>query len=84
MTAAQLRGDLHAELRRAICDIARAYSALPPAAQARVDVGATDSLEQEVDRAVIAGDRERATAAIRAWRTWWRDEFERANQRGWS
>lgn len=70
--------DVRARLRAAIREVSHTYSALPPAVQAKVDPAARDALEMEVNRAVLAGDRQRAERAIRAWRGWWLAEFERA------
>ncbi|HET6999350.1 MAG TPA: hypothetical protein VFI03_12265 [Solirubrobacterales bacterium] len=68
---------INTELAAAVRAINAAYNRLSPAAQGRVEI-AYDAMEAEVDAAILAGDRTRALAAIRAWRGHWLSEFERA------
>jgi hypothetical protein len=67
---------IRAALLAAQHEVNWAFAHLPTDAQERIDV-ATDDLEAEVDAAILADDRERAEAAIRAWRDYWHAEFER-------
>jgi hypothetical protein len=60
-------------LANAIRQVNTAYSRIPAAA--RPEPAATDPLEDEINAACLAGDRDRALAAIRAWRGYWVREF---------
>jgi hypothetical protein len=73
--------EVHAALAEAIRVISAAYSDLPEPVQERLDV-TLDGIEGEVDAAILAGEPERAQDAIRAWRGYWLDRFERAVERG--
>jgi hypothetical protein len=66
---------IRAELAAAYRSISAAYNRLPIEVQDRIEIG-YDGLEAEVDASIIAGDRDRALAAIRAWRGYWLDRFE--------
>jgi hypothetical protein len=44
----------------------------------RPDPASFDELDAEVDRAFATGDRERALAAIEAWRGYWLSRFAQA------
>jgi hypothetical protein len=52
-----------------------AYVSLPEAAQGLIEIGC-DGLGAEVDAAILAGDRDRALAAINAWKRHWLATFE--------
>lgn len=69
---------IRTELAAAIRVVNAAYNRLPTEVQDQVEVAAFDPLEAEVDAACLSDDRERALAAIRAWREHWVAEFERA------
>jgi hypothetical protein len=77
VTTAALPG-VRAELAAAVRAVNARFARLPAEVQTRVDVAATDSLEAEVDAAILAGDRERAERAIAAWRDHWLATFEAA------
>lgn len=70
---------LSASLRAALAEVNGAHNALPPAAQGRLAIDDA-GLDAELDAALLMGDRERALAAIRAWRSHWLAEFERADR----
>lgn len=63
------------ELAVAVRRVNAEYARLPAPTQESIEI-AYDGLEAEVDAAVAAGDRERAEAAIRAWKQHWLAEFE--------
>lgn len=63
-----------AALRNALRLVNAAFNRLSPEAQAQVDV-VYSGLDREVDAAIVSGDRERALAAIRAWREHWEHEI---------
>lgn len=71
MTAPTTRTELAAAVRA----VNAAYNRLPEAARRQTTI-AYDSLDQEVDDAILSGDRDRAMAAIKAWRGHWLQEFE--------
>lgn len=73
MTAPTVRAELAAAVRR----VNAAFNRLPKAKQASLNIS-VDPCEAEVNKAILAGDRERALAAIRAWRGHWLDRIERA------
>jgi hypothetical protein len=77
MTAPSIRAELAAAVRA----VNAAFHRLPADVQDHLDVR-TDPVEAEVDKAILAGDRECALAAIRAWREHWLAEFEEAAHRG--
>ena len=68
---------IRAEHAAAIRAVNARFAALPAEVQASIRIG-HDSLEDEVNAAIVAGDRPRAEAAIRAWKQHWLAEFERA------
>jgi len=68
---------VRAELAAAVRAVNAAFDRLPVDAQQKVAV-AVDGLEAEIDAAILAGDRERAEAAIRAWREHWLETFREA------
>lgn len=68
---------VRSELAAAVRKVNAAFARLPAEAQGQVDV-AVDPVEAEVDAAILAGDRDRAIAAIRAWCGYWLDRIERA------
>lgn len=53
------------------------FDGLAPSVQSSIEIR-FDGLDGEVDAAILAGDRDRALAAIRAWKQHWLREFERA------
>jgi hypothetical protein len=61
------------ELAAAVRAVNAAYYRLP--VEDRPDPAAFDPLEAEVDAACLGGDRDRAFAAIRAWRQHWLAQF---------
>jgi hypothetical protein len=65
------------EVAAAVRAVNAAYNRLPASEGATIEI-AYDGLDREIDAAIHAGDRERAEAAIRAWRQHWLAEFERA------
>lgn len=67
---------IRAQHDAALHEINAAFSRLPQSAQDGIEI-ARDPLEAEVDAAILADDREGAEAAIRAWRGYWLDRFER-------
>ncbi len=73
MTAPTIRAELAAAVRA----INAGFNRLPAEMQDRIAIN-YDGLEGEMDAAILAGDRIRALAAIRAWRGHWLDEIERA------
>lgn len=73
MTAPSVRAELAAAVRA----VNAAYARLPRPAQDRIDIY-TDGIEGEIDAAILAEDRDRALAAIRAWQGYWLDRFARA------
>jgi hypothetical protein len=68
---------INAELAAAVRKVNAEFHRLPADVQDRLDV-TTDPVEAEVDKAILADDRDRALAAIRAWRGYWLDRFEEA------
>lgn len=66
-----------AELAAAIRAVNAAFARLPQPVQGSVDI-AYDGIEEEIDASVLTDDCERALSAIRAWRGYWLDRFERA------
>jgi len=72
MTAPTIRTELAAAVRA----VNAAYNRLSENARTQIDPR-TDPVEIEVDAAVLAGDRDRAMDAIRAWRGYWIDRIER-------
>lgn len=75
MTPPTIRAELAAAIRR----VNAAFNRLSDEAQRQIDP-TVDACEAEVDAAILAGDRERALAAIRAWRGNWLDRIERAGR----
>jgi hypothetical protein len=67
---------VRAELAEANRTVNAAYEQLPRALRERLDIGAADHREAEIDAAIGAGDPERARATIGAWRRHWLAEFE--------
>lgn len=63
-------------LAAAVREVNAAFMRIPEAA--RPDVATWTPLEQEVDAACAAGDRERALRAIEAWRGHWVTLFKRS------
>lgn len=68
---------VRAELAAAVRAVNAAFARLPAEAQAAIDP-TTDPCEREIEAAMQAGDRDRAMAAVRAWRGYWLAEIERA------
>jgi hypothetical protein len=68
-----------APLAAAVRAVNAAYFRLPVDVQDQIDV-TVDPCEAEVDKAILVGDRDRALAAIRAWRGHWLDRIERASR----
>lgn len=68
---------IRSELAAAIRAVNAGYNRLPGDAQDTISI-AYDALEAEVEAAAANEDRERALAAIRAWRGHWLDRFKRA------
>lgn len=71
------RVKVSSELASAMRAVNAAYNRLTAEAQASIEI-AYDGLDAEIDAAIVAADRERALAAIRAWRGYWLHEFEEA------
>lgn len=65
---------IRAELAAAVRAVNAAFNRLPAEAQGQLDVTA-DPVEVEVDKAILTGDRDRALAAIRAWKGYWLDRI---------
>ncbi len=63
------------ELAAAVRRVNAGYARLPAPTRESIEI-AYGGLGAEVDAAIAAGDRERAEAAIRAWREHWLAEFE--------
>jgi surfactin synthase thioesterase subunit len=72
VTATSVRTELAAAVRA----VNAAYNRVP--VDSRPDPASFDPLEAEVDAACLSDDRERAMAAIRAWRSHWLAQFEAA------
>lgn len=70
---------IRAELATAVRAVNAAFDRLPVKAQNTLDI-TVDPCGAEVDKAILAGDRPRAMAAIRAWRQHWIDRIERAGR----
>ncbi len=68
---------IRAELANAVRAVNVAFNCLPAEARDSLNI-AIDPCEAEVDKAIVADDRDRALAAIRAWRGYWLDRIERA------
>lgn len=75
MTAPSVRAELAAAVRKVNAE----YSRLPRSAQDRIEVRA-DPVEAAVNSSILAGDRERALAAVAAWRSYWLRRFEEATK----
>ena len=58
---------IRAELAAAVRAVNAAFARLPRETQEQIEI-ATDDLDRELDRALLADDRRRAMAAINAWR----------------
>jgi hypothetical protein len=70
---------ISAELAAAIRRVNVAFNRLPADRRNRITI-AYDPLEAEVDSAILTDDRERALAAIRAWRQHWTALIEEAGR----
>jgi hypothetical protein len=68
---------IRAELAAAVRAVNAAFNRLPVSARKQIDPR-TDPVEDEIDAAMLADDRDRALAAIRAWRGYWLDRIARA------
>ena len=68
-----------AELAAAIRAINVALRRMPESARSQIDPR-TEPVEAEVNAAALAGDRDRALAAIRAWRGSWLDRIEQVSK----
>lgn len=68
-----------AAVANAVRQVNAAFNRLDHDAQAATDIR-YDGLDREIDAAWLSGDRDRALAAIRAWRDHWLAEFARAGQ----
>jgi len=66
---------IRAELAAAVRAVNVAFYRLPESARTQIDPR-IDPAEDEVNAAILADDRERAMAAIRAWRGYWLDRIE--------
>jgi hypothetical protein len=67
---------VNAALANAIRQVNAAFNRLPESR--RPDPAEWGNLDAELDAACLSGDRDRAMAAIRAWREHWLHELERA------
>jgi hypothetical protein len=67
---------IRAELAAAVRAVNAAFYLLPE--EIRPDPASFDPLQTEVDAACLSDDRDRAMAAIRAWRDHWLATFEEA------
>jgi hypothetical protein len=65
------------ELAAAVRKVNAAFYRLPRSTQDAIEIR-YDGLDKEIDAAILAGNRDRAQAAIRAWRGRWLREFARA------
>lgn len=70
---------IRAELANAVRAVNVAFNRLPAGAKREIHP-TVDPCEAEVDKAILAGDRDRAMAAIRAWRGYWLDRIQRAGR----
>ncbi len=61
---------VRAELAAAYRAVNAAYARLPELVAERVEI-AYDGLDAEIDTAILADDRDRALAAVAAWRRHW-------------
>lgn len=77
MTVSKPMPGVGAELAAAVRRVNAAFSRLPTSTQDSIEIR-YDGLDREIDAAILAGDRERARRAIRAWRGHWLATFERA------
>lgn len=63
---------IRAELAAAVRAVNASYARLP---EPRPDAAPFGALDDEIDAAILAGDRDRALAAIAAWRGHWLSTF---------
>ena len=70
---------IRTELAAAYRAVNAAYARLPRSAQASVVI-AYDGLEAEIDASILTDDRNRALAAIRAWKSYWLSRFEESGR----
>jgi hypothetical protein len=75
MTAASIRTELAAAIRKVNAEFAR----LPRQVQDSIVIS-YDDLDKEIDAAILADDRARALAALRAWVQHWLATLEEAAQ----
>ena len=66
---------IRTELATAIRSINAAFNRLPVSVQESIRIG-WDELDAELDDALVSDDRDRAMAAINAWRSHWLGVFE--------
>jgi len=70
---------VRAEHAAAVRAVNAAFNRLTPAVQESIEIE-HDGLEAEIDTAILAEDRTRALAAIRAWRGHWLGQIKRADR----
>lgn len=70
---------LRAEIAAAVRSVNASFNRLSKSVQDAIEIG-YDGLEVELDAAVASGDRDRALAAIRAWREHWLATFKEAGK----
>jgi hypothetical protein len=70
---------IRADLAAAVRAVNAAFAQLPAEVRDAIEIR-YDGLDRELDAACAAGDRERALAAIRAWRGHWTHTIERADR----
>lgn len=70
---------VNAALADAFRQLNAAFARLSKRGQETMDIR-YDGLDRAIDSAILAGDRDRALAAIRAWREHWLHEIGRAGR----
>lgn len=70
---------VNAALANAIRQVNAVFGRLSKLEQEAMDIR-YDGLDRAIDSAILAGDRDRALAAIRAWREHWLHEIGRAGR----
>lgn len=71
MTSSTIRAELAAGIRA----VNASFSRLPQRVQDSIVIS-YDGLDREIEAAILADDRDRADAAIRAWKQHWLATFE--------
>lgn len=78
-TVSRVPQGVNAALANAVRVVNSRFNRLPRCVQDSIVIE-YDGLDREVDAAILSGDRERALAAIEAWKRHWAATFEEASK----